>query len=98
MDEPTSAIDARAEYELFKAIAKLSDNRTTILISHRFSTVSMASRIFVMDGGCLVESGSHSELMSLNGRYAMLYNYHRSLHTSPSHANNSESAPGQEPE
>ncbi len=80
MDEPSSAIDARAEYELFGRIGALSEGRTTILISHRFSTVSMASRIFVIDRGQLVEEGSHEQLMALNGRYAMLYNYHKKLH------------------
>jgi ATP-binding cassette subfamily B protein len=80
MDEPSSAIDARAEYELFGRIGRLSEGRTTILISHRFSTVSMASRIFVIDRGQLVEEGSHEQLMAMNGRYAMLYNYHKKLH------------------
>jgi ATP-binding cassette subfamily B protein len=80
MDEPTSAIDARAEFELFGRISDLSEGRTTVLISHRFSTVSMANRIFVIDRGRLVEQGNHTDLMKLNGRYAMLYNYHRKLH------------------
>ncbi len=80
MDEPSSAIDARAEYELFGRIEALSEGRTTILISHRFSTVSMASRIFVIDRGQLVEEGSHDQLMAMAGRYAMLYNYHKKLH------------------
>jgi ATP-binding cassette subfamily B protein len=79
MDEPSSAIDARAEYEMFRTISSLAEGRTTILISHRFSTVSMASRIFVMEAGQLVEAGGHEELMQLNGRYATLYNYHRVL-------------------
>ncbi|MFN7730604.1 MAG: ABC transporter ATP-binding protein [Pirellula sp.] len=79
MDEPTSAIDARAEYELFRKIRSLSEGRTTILISHRFSTVSMASRIFVIDRGRLVEEGSHEELLAMDGRYAMLYNHHKKL-------------------
>lgn len=80
MDEPSSAIDARAEFELFGRISDLSEGRTTVLISHRFSTVSMANRIFVIDRGRLVEQGNHADLMKLNGRYAMLYNYHRKLH------------------
>jgi ATP-binding cassette subfamily B protein len=80
MDEPSSAIDARAEFELFGRISDLSEGRTTVLISHRFSTVSMATRIFVIDRGRLVEEGNHADLMKLNGRYAMLYNYHKKLH------------------
>lgn len=80
MDEPSSAIDARAEFELFGRISDLSEGRTTVLISHRFSTVSMANRIFVIDRGRLVEEGNHADLMKLNGRYAMLYNYHKKLH------------------
>jgi ATP-binding cassette subfamily B protein len=80
MDEPTSAIDAKAEYEMFKLIGELSEGRTTILISHRFTTVTMASRIFVMESGQLVETGTHADLLQLNGRYAALYNYHRALH------------------
>jgi ATP-binding cassette, subfamily B, bacterial len=80
LDEPSSAIDARAEYELFRKIRTLSEGRTTILISHRFSTVSMASRIVVIDRGQLVEEGCHEELMAKDGRYAMLYNYHKKLH------------------
>ena len=77
LDEPTASIDARAEYELFCQLAALAEGRTTILISHRFSTVSMAQRIVVLDQGQVVEQGSHDELLALNGQYAKLYGYHQ---------------------
>ena len=77
LDEPTANVDARAEYELFSEFVELSAGRTTILISHRFSTVSMASRILVMGGGRIIEQGSHAELLEANGRYAKLYDYHQ---------------------
>jgi ATP-binding cassette, subfamily B, bacterial len=77
LDEPTSNLDARAEYELFCRFRELAQGRTTILISHRFTTVSMADRILVMAGGCIVEQGTHRELLDRAGAYAALYNYHR---------------------
>ena len=77
LDEPTANVDARAEYELFNQFVELSAGRTTILISHRFSTVSMASRILVMAGGRIIEQGSHADLLEANGRYAQLYDYHQ---------------------
>jgi ATP-binding cassette, subfamily B, bacterial len=73
LDEPTAAIDAKAEYELFKRFKSLTKNKTTILISHRFSTVKMADRIIVMDKGRIVEEGSHKELMEKKGVYHNLF-------------------------
>ena len=77
LDEPTAHVDVRAESELFNKFAELTAGRTTILISHRFSTVSMAHRILVMSDGRIVEQGSHAELLKLQGRYAKLYGYHQ---------------------
>ncbi len=77
LDEPTASIDARVEYNLFMQFRELAAGRTTILISHRFSTVSMADRIVVLDKGQIVEEGSHQELFTRQGLYAELYNLHR---------------------
>ncbi len=73
LDEPTAALDARAEYEVFQRFAELTLGKTAVLISHRFSTVRMADRILVLDNGQLLEIGSHEELLALNGRYAELF-------------------------
>ncbi len=73
LDEPTSALDADAEYEVFQQFRRLALGRTTILISHRFSTVRMADRIFMLAGGRITESGSHAELMQRGGEYARLF-------------------------
>jgi ATP-binding cassette subfamily B protein len=74
LDEPTATLDARAEHELFERVRELLAGRTVLLISHRFSTVRSADRIYVMAGGRLVECGSHDELMALGGQYAELFN------------------------
>ena len=73
LDEPTSAMDAQAEYELFKKFHKLAQGRTAILISHRLSTVRMADSIYVLNNGKIVESGTHDELVSRGGNYATLF-------------------------
>jgi ATP-binding cassette, subfamily B, bacterial len=73
LDEPTAALDAQAEYELFRRFRELAAGRTVLLISHRFSTVRMADRILVLEDGAIIEDGSHEALLALGGRYATLY-------------------------
>ncbi|MGA9350204.1 MAG: ABC transporter ATP-binding protein, partial [Anaerolineae bacterium] len=73
LDEPTSALDAKAEYKVFQKIRQLAEGRTAVLISHRFSTVRMADRIYVLNDGRVIESGSHDELVHLGGTYAHLF-------------------------
>ncbi len=74
LDEPTAALDALAEYELFSSIADLSADKTTVFISHRFSTVRMAQHILVIQDARLVEEGSHEKLMGLKGLYTKMFN------------------------
>lgn len=81
LDEPTSALDAQAEHELFTRLRRLSEGRTAIYISHRFSTVRQADRILFLEQGRLVEEGTHEELMALGGRYARLFALQASAYT-----------------
>lgn len=74
LDEPTASIDAKAEAEIFTRVDKLSKDKTVIIISHRFSTVRNADKIYVIDQGKIKEAGSHQKLMKLNGQYAKLFN------------------------
>ena len=74
LDEPTSAMDAQAEYEVFQRFRQLIENQAAILITHRLSTVKMADYIYVMADGSIVERGTHGELMELGGVYARLFN------------------------
>jgi ATP-binding cassette subfamily B protein len=73
LDEPTAALDARAEFEVFERFAELTKDKSAMIISHRFSTVRMANRILVLDKGQLIEIGSHEELLAKGGRYAELF-------------------------
>ena len=73
LDEPTAALDARAEFEVFQRFKELSEGKTAVLISHRFSSVRMADRILVLADGMVEQSGTHAELMAQRGRYAELF-------------------------
>ncbi|HEX6290702.1 MAG TPA: ABC transporter ATP-binding protein [Herpetosiphonaceae bacterium] len=74
LDEPTAALDAEREYEIFQRFRELTDGKIALLISHRFSTVRMADRIVVLENGQLTELGTHQELLVLDGTYAKLFN------------------------
>ena len=73
LDEPTAALDARSEYEVFQRFADLTAGKTALLISHRFSTVRMADRIVVLADGQIAEQGSHAELLAGRGHYAGMF-------------------------
>ena len=73
LDEPTAALDARSELEVFERFAELTEGKMALLISHRFSTVRMADRIVVLSGGRLIEEGNHQQLMALGGLYAEMF-------------------------
>lgn len=73
LDEPTAALDPRAEAQLFQRFAELTEGRTTILVTHRLASVHMADRILVLKEGRLIEEGSHDVLLRQNGEYAALY-------------------------
>jgi ATP-binding cassette subfamily B protein len=74
LDEPTAAIDAISEAKIFENVQKLSENKTVIIISHRFSTVRRANRIIVLGDGGIIEEGDHNSLIKLDGKYAEMFN------------------------
>ncbi len=81
LDEPASALDALAERELYERLGELTADRSVLLISHRFSTVRLADRIYVVDDGRIIEHGTHRELMNLDGQYAKMFRVQASAYT-----------------
>ena len=73
LDEPTAGLDARSEFEVFQRFKELSEGKTAVLISHRFSSVRMADRILVLADGKVEAMGTHEELLARGGRYAELF-------------------------
>jgi ATP-binding cassette subfamily B protein len=92
LDEPTSALDAQAEYDLFLTLKELFGGRTTLYISHRFSTVREADRIFLLEHGKIIEDGSHEQLIELAGEYARLFGLQAAAYTGPAKASATQSA------
>jgi ABC-type multidrug transport system fused ATPase/permease subunit len=73
LDEPSSALDAETEYDIFSRFREIVRGRTSILISHRFTNVNLADRIIVLDRGSIAETGTHDELMKKRGMYYTMY-------------------------
>ena len=84
LDEPTAALDPRAEHELFERIRAMARGRTVLMVSHRFSSVRSADRIFVLSGGKLIEQGTHHDLLALGGQYAELFTLQAAAYLAPS--------------
>lgn len=94
LDEPTAALDARAEHRLFQRLRELAAGRAVLLITHRFGNVRMADRIYVLHHGKVVEHGTHDELIRMDGRYAELFNLQAAQFLLPSTPPPAASTPG----
>ena len=73
LDEPTASLDPMAEQEIFNQFDRLRNNKTTVFVSHRLSSATIADQILVIENGCLIEKGSHTALMAQGGKYAELF-------------------------
>ena len=73
MDEPSSALDANSERRIIKSLQHLAENKTTLIVSHRLSTVQWADQIYLLDRGEVAETGTHEELMKMEGKYLHLF-------------------------
>ena len=93
LDEPTAALDVRAEAEIYERFLELTAGLTTILISHRFSTVRRAERIVVLEGGVVVEDGGHQELLDRRGRYAAMFDLQAARFVEPRQGDGTASTP-----
>jgi len=83
LDEPTASLDPLAEQEVFDSFTELSEGKLTLLVSHRLSSATTASKIIVMEDGCIVEIGTHDELIAKGGKYALLFNTQAKHYISP---------------
>ncbi len=81
LDEPTASVDVKTEHDIFQRFEELTKGRICILISHRFSTVRMANRIFVLEDGTLIEQGTHADLMKLGKKYAKMFSMQSEIYT-----------------
>lgn len=73
LDEPSSALDPIAEYKMYESMMRATENRSVVFISHRLSSAVLADRIYLLENGCVIEEGSHRELMEKDGKYAEMF-------------------------